>query len=100
LLGIIVVDEPREASALWPSRRHLQSSAIAVSKSSKNKRLMTLENSQDVVCGTVNLWARYQQGFWNAGLGFQFGDFSRVKHGLGGSREVVAWSSKTYLARH
>ena len=27
---------------------------------------MTLENSHLVVCGTVNLRTRYQQGFWNA----------------------------------
>ncbi len=31
----------------------------------KYKCLMTLENSQAVVCGTVNLGTPFQQGFWN-----------------------------------
>ena len=57
---------------------------------SKTKCLMTLENSQAVVCGSVNLRTRFQQGFWNAGLGFQFGNFFRVKHGLGDTREIGA----------
>jgi len=67
---------------------------------SKIKCLMTLEIAKRVSRGTVNLGTRFQQWFWNVGLGFRLGNFFLRGARISSNREVGAWSSRAYLDRH